>query len=275
MRLNDQEIAPEGHASDLFTDWSVEFIQKQSGKAAPFFLYLAYNAPHFPIQPPESWLAKVKAREPQLDEARAANVAFVEHLDSGIAKVWAAIKDAGIEEKTIIVFSSDNGGSLRHSQSNGELRGGKQDHWEGGIRVPTCVVWPGKIPLRRSDAPGMTMDLLPTLCDIVGANVSRPVDGVSLKDVWLGQSQGDPNRTFVWVRREGNAKYQGRAYYAIRQGPWKLLQNSAFEPMQLVNVKQDPLEEKPVTDQGETVTRLRKQLMLHQQQAGKIPWQPQ
>ena len=102
---------------------------------------------------------------------------------------------------------------------SGALRGGKQDHWEGGIRVPTCVVWPGKIPRQRTNAIGMTMDFLPTLCEIAGAKVTTPLDGRSLTDVWFRGGSGDPQRTFIWVRREGNRRYQGRAYYEIRKGP--------------------------------------------------------
>ncbi|CAN0581672.1 unnamed protein product, partial [Laminaria digitata] len=221
MPINEAVIDPEGHATDLFTQWSMDYIRDRANQDTPFFLYLAYNAPHFPIQPPNDWLERVKKREPQLDQRRAANVAFVEHLDHGIGKVVASIEAAGIADNTLIIFSSDNGGSLPHAQSNGELRGGKQDHWEGGIRVPTCVVWPGMIPQKRSDAMGMTMDFLPTLCEIAGVNVATPIDGRSLTDVWLRGGNGDPERTFVWVRREGNERYQGRAYYATRKGPWK------------------------------------------------------
>ena len=206
MRRNEQVIDPEGHATDLFTQWSMDYIRDRGRQDDPFFLYLAYNAPHFPIQPPKQWLAKVNAREPGLDDRRAANVAFIEHLDDGIGRVISSIKAAGIEDNTIIIFSSDNGGSIPHAQSNGKLRGGKQDHWEGGIRVPTCVVWPGKIPQQRSSAIGMTMDLMPTLCELVGAKITMPIDGKSLTDIWLHGGSGDPQRTFVWVRREGNMR---------------------------------------------------------------------
>ncbi len=273
MRLNDKEINPEGHATDLFTDWSIDYITDRSKQDAPFFLYLPYNAPHFPIQPPKEWLAKVTAREPQLDKKRAANVAFVEHLDDRIGKVVAAIKEQGIEKNTIVIFSSDNGGSLYHAQSNGDLRGGKQDHWEGGIRVPTCVVWPGKIPAKRSNEIGMTMDFLPTLCDIAEVDVKEHVDGVSLKGIWLNGGKADPDRTLIWVRREGNKRYQGRAYYAIRKGPWKLQQSSPFEPMVLVNLQNDPKETDPQQPDGKIADELRNELMLHLQQAGKVPWQ--
>lgn len=273
MRRNDKAISPKGHATDLFTQWSIDYVRQISQHDEPFFLYLAYNAPHFPIQPPPDWLTRVKAREPQLDDRRAANVAFIEHLDDGIGQVLEAIKAAGIEENTLVVFSSDNGGSLRHAQSNGKLRGGKQDHWEGGIRVPTCAVWPGKIPPKRSNALGMTMDLLPTLCEIAGAEVTTPIDGQSLADTWLRGGNGDPERTLVWVRREGGQRHQGRAYYAIRQGPWKLQQSSPFEPMVLVNLEDDPYEQNPQPAEGKIANRLRKELMLHVQRAGRVPWQ--
>ena len=76
----------------------------------------------------------------------------------------------------------------------------------------------------------MTMDFLPTLCEIAGVEVEEPVDGQSLAPIWLRGGTGDPERPMVWVRREGNKRYQGRAYYAIRRGKWKLLQNSLFKP---------------------------------------------
>ena len=165
------------------------------------------------------------------------------------------------------------GGSLRHSQSNGDLRGGKQDHWEGGIRVPTCVVWPGKIPATRSNQVGMTMDFFPTLCEIAGVPLEHRVDGKSLVDIWLNDGKADPERLMVWVRREGNQRYQGRAYYAVRRGPWKLQQSSPFEPMSLVNLQNDPLEKTPATSTNDAIAKqLTQDLMGHLKAAGKIPW---
>ena len=260
MRRNKEEVKPKGHATEVFTRWGIEYVKEQSAdKKKPFFLYLAYNAPHFPIQPPKDWLEKVQKREPQLDKKRATNVAFVEHMDHEIGKFLDAVKDLGIAEDTLIVFSSDNGGSLPHGALNGELRGGKQDHWEGGIRVPTCAVWPGTI-------------LLPTFCEIAGVKVEHEIDGASLAPIWLKGAKGDPNRTLIWIRREGNRRYQGRAYYAIRRGPWKLLQNTGFEPMQLVNLSSDPAEANPKPPNGKVANELSRTLMDHLQKAGKIPW---
>ena len=183
------------------------------------------------------------------------------------------MKEVGIAKATLIVFTSDNGGSLPHGALNGELRGGKQDHWEGGIRVPTCAVWPGVISPGRSNELGITMDLLPTFCDIAGVEVEHEIDGKSLAPTWLKGTKGDPNRTLIWVRREGNRRYQGRAYYAIRRGDWKLLQNTAFEPMQLVNLAKDPKEAKPMPPNGKVANDLTRSLMDHLKRAGKVPWQ--
>ena len=274
MRLNKKTIKPKGHATEIFSRWAIEYMEKQAAdKTKPFFLYLAYNAPHFPIQPPEDWLKKVQKREPQLSLKRATNVAFVEHMDHEIGKVIDAVEKLGIAKDTLITFSSDNGGSIPHAATNDPWRGGKQDHWEGGIRVPTCAVWPGKIPVSHTDELGITMDLFPTYAEIAGIKVKNEIEGKSLAPIWLNRKKGDPNRTLIWVRREGNFRYQGRAYYAIREGDWKLLQNHPFEPMQLVNLKEDPQEQNPKPANHPMARKLISKLMLHLQKSGDMPWQ--
>ena len=274
MRRNKETVKPKGHATEVFTKWAIDYVKEQAAdKKKPFFLYLAYNAPHFPIQPPKDWLEKVKEREPQLNKKRATNVAFVEHMDHEIGKFLDAVKKAGIAKDTLIFFTSDNGGSIPHGALNGELRGGKQEHWEGGIRVPSCAVWPGTIRQGRSNELGITMDLLPTFCEIAGVEVEHEIDGKSLAPIWLKEAEGDSNRTLIWVRREGNRRYQGRSYYAIRRGDWKLLQNTAFESMQLVNLAKDPKEAKPLPPNGKIANELTRALMDHLQRAGKVPWQ--
>jgi arylsulfatase A-like enzyme len=157
LRRNDRVIESEGHATDLFTDWSILYLKERAAKRdQPFFLYLAYNAPHFPIEPPDEWLAKVKERLPGLDEKRAANVAFVEHLDHGIGRVLASLDELDLAENTVVVFSADNGGSLPHGQSNHPWRDGKQSHYDGGLRVPFLMRWPAKIAAgSKSDYAGL------------------------------------------------------------------------------------------------------------------------
>ena len=275
MYLNDVEIDPAGHATDLFSNWAIDYLNQRKADNRRFFLYLAYNAPHTPIQPPSNWLAKVKAREGNISDRRARLVALIEHMDDGIGRVMAALKANQQDQNTLVIFTSDNGGQLNVGGQCGNNRGGKQDMYEGGIRVPAGIVWPGIIdPGSRSDIVGMTMDIFPTLCDIAGTPYASDLNGTSLLPTLLGQPQNGLDRTLVWVRREGNMRYQGRDYYALREGPWKLVQNSPFEPYQLYNLDSDPLESNNLanTEKGR-FRSLTQKLMLHLQSAGQVPWQ--
>lgn len=274
MRLNHEEVTARGrHATEVFSDWAIQYLEKRSTeKDKPFFLFLSYNAPHFPIQPPQAWLQKVREREPELSLKRAANVAFIEHMDDEIGRVLERIEQLGIAEETLIIFTSDNGGALRYEQRNLPLKGGKQEHWEGGIRVPTFVVWPGKVPAGQSDELGMTMDLYPTLCEIAGVEIDHEIDGQSLAPIWLENKTGDPQRVMIWVRREGG-KYNGQAYYAIRKGDWKMMQNQPDQPFFLIDLKNDPLEQRPIPADTPIARELKTRLMQHIQEAGRVPWQ--
>jgi arylsulfatase A-like enzyme len=276
MRLNGQVIDPGGHATDLFTDWSVDYIKSQADDNQPFFLYLAYNAPHFPVQPPTAWLDKVKKREKGIDDTRAKLVAFIEHMDDGIGKVIQALKDSGQYENTVIIFSSDNGGHLPSKANNGPLRDGKQSMYEGGLKVPTAISWPGRIkPGSVSDKMQISMDLYPTLLEIAGSNPKNIVEGQSFFSELVKSNQSvEPNRSFYFTRREGGSKYGGQAIYALRKGDWKLLQNTPYEEYELYNLAKDPLEQNNViVKETEKYKELNKLLMQHIQRGGQIPWQ--
>jgi len=274
MRRNGKTIDPEGHATDLFSDWAVEVIEQRKNKAKPFFLYLPYNAPHNPIQPPADVLKEVTDRESGIEEKRAKLVALIEHMDQGIGKVLSALKESGQMDNTLIVFTSDNGGALRFGANNGSLRSGKGDMFEGGIRVPACVVWPGHIEAgTRSDRVAMTMDLFPTFAALAGAEATQSIEGVSILDTLLKDDQTPDERTLVWVRREGGHRYNGRAYYAIRQGNWKLLQNTPFEPMALYDLESDPQETTPLPINHPQYRTLSQELVNHISRSGLIPWQ--
>ncbi|MBI1373561.1 MAG: sulfatase-like hydrolase/transferase [Phycisphaera sp.] len=274
MRLNEQDVRPEGHATDVFTEWAIDYIKDRAKHDQPWFCYLAYNAPHFPVQPPKEWLDKVMAREKGIDPMRAKLVALIEHLDHGIGQVIAALKETGQYDNTLIVFTSDNGGHGGSKANVGPHRGFKQDMFEGGISVPFCAVWKGHIqPGTKSDLYAQTMDLYPTFCEVAGAKIDHEIDGVSILPTFLGKAQ-TLSRPMVWVRREGNSRYQGRAYYAIRRGPWKLMQNTPFEPYQLYNLDNDPMEQTDVSAQyKKEFNDLATQLRAHIQDAARIPWQ--
>jgi len=273
MRLDGNQIDPEGHATDLFTQWSIDYINDRAKSDKPFFLYLAYNAPHTPIQPPADWLDRVKKREPGINDKRAKLVALIEHLDDGIGKVIMSLKAAGVSDNTLVIFTSDNGGQLNVGANNGPLRAGKQDMYEGGIREPMCAVWPGRIkPGTRSDRVALTMDLYPTICEAAGAKITHEIDGRSILPTLLGKSQPDEDRFLFWVRREGGG-YGGRAYYAARYGDYKLVQNNPFEPMELYNLKDDPKEQKPLGRKNKMYQKLFTALRNHIIEAGAVPWE--
>jgi arylsulfatase A-like enzyme len=187
MRRNQSEIDPAGHATDLFTDWAIGYLNQQRDSSSPFFLYLAYNAPHTPIQPPPDWLAKVRQRNPGLPDKRARLVALIEHLDDGIGRVLQALKGNGQDQNTLVIFTSDNGGQLSAGAHCGPWRGGKQDLYEGGIRVPMCAAWPGRIaPGTSSGRVALTMDLFPSVCAAAGVPLTHPIEGVSMLSTWEG-----------------------------------------------------------------------------------------
>lgn len=274
MRLNRTEIDPEGHATDLFTDWAADYIHSRKNEQSPFFLYLAYNAPHFPVQPPQEWLEKVKNRSPNLPEKRAKLIALIEHMDDGIGKVVQSLKETGQYENTLIIFSSDNGGHLPDLANNGPLRDGKQSMYEGGLKVPTVAVWPGKIKAGSTTSQvNASMDILPTLLEIAGLDPGDKVDGRSFLSTLYGNESAE-ERALYFVRREGGINYGGKAYHALRNGDWKLLQNNPYQPLELYNLKEDPQEQDNlVKERPEVVKAMNRTLMEYIQAGGKIPWQ--
>jgi arylsulfatase A-like enzyme len=274
MRENDREIKPEGHATDLFANWSVQYLKKRQQEKEPFFLYLAFNAPHDPLQPPEEWLQKVRNREKGISGKRTKLVALIEHMDWNIGRVMEQLEKSGQINNTLVIFTSDNGGLLASEASNGPYRGGKQDMYEGGIRVPAAFMWKKRIiPGSVFSGLSLTMDIFPTLCDIAGVKISHAVDGISLLPGLTGQKQETDNRTVFFVRREGNMKYGGMAYYASRSADYKIVQNTPWEPMQFFNLKEDPYETKPLEKTGKEYETLFRQLMEHIRLSGVVPWE--
>jgi len=272
MRLGRKTIDPKGHATDLFTQWAVDCLRQRAARSEPFFLYLAYNAPHTPIQPPPDWLKRVKARQAGLSDKRARLVALIEHLDDGIGKVLAALKATGQADNTLVIFTSDNGGQVNVGGTNGPLKGGKQQMDEGGIRVPMCAVWPGRItPGTRADRLAMTMDLFPTICAAAGATFDHEIDGRSILPTLLAKRQKAEDRFLFWPRLEGG-RYRGKIYYAARYGPWKLTQNRAEEPYRLYNLADDPKETRPFGKDHPKYKLLHDALKAHIAKAAKVPW---
>lgn len=236
---------------------------------------MAYNAPHFPVQPPEEWLDKVKNREAVISDKRPALVAFIEHMDEGIGKVVKSLKESGQYENTLIIFTSDNGGHLPDHAKNGPLRDGKQSMYVGGLRVPAVIFWPGIIePGTVSEQVNLSMDIFPTLSEVAGVYLDHRVNGRSFLPALLGRTMDEKERPLYFVRREGGTRYGGKAYHALRSGDWKLLQNSPYQSMELYNLKDDPKEENNVKKENQKIyQQLNGLLMSHIQEGGKTPWQ--
>jgi arylsulfatase A-like enzyme len=283
MRRNTAMIETAGtHATDLFTRWACDYLDERAREPArPFFLLLTYNAPHDPLQPPPEWLAKVKEREPGLTENRAKLVALIEHLDDGIGRVLERLERTKLAERTLVIFTSDNGGELNMAANNGALRSGKRFLYEGGLRVPFAARWPGKIkPGTVSDSPAQTMDIFATVCEVAG--VARPpgIDGVSLSALLRGERPAvDPaTREFYFVCREGNPRNPGngagKTFEALIRGDWKIVQPSAYAARELYNLRVDPGEAHDLAQQEPKLfAELSARLMQQVQRGGSVPWQ--
>lgn len=276
MRHNREVVTPEGHATDIFTDWACRYLDERSKSKEPFFLYLAYNAPHDPIQPKPEWLEKVKARQPGISEKRAKLVALIEHLDEGIGKVLAKLDETGLAKNTLVVFSSDNGGVVGNEANNGPWRSGKTHMYEGGLRVPCMVRWPGHVaPDSHTNRVALLMDILPTALEIVGQPAPANIDGVSFLPTLRGEAQPEPVRDLYFVWREGGLLHQGDCTEALRQGDWKLVRDNLFAPIELYNVKDDPQETTDLANKEKSTFRNLSVVLRRQvQRGGSVPWQP-
>ena len=275
MRRNEEEIDPEGHATDLFTEWASEYLSRQKPDR-PFFLYLSYNAPHTPIQPPEAWLDRVQNREPGIEEKRAKLVALIEHLDDGIGQVLAVLRETELDSNTLVVFTSDNGGQVNVGARNGPVRSGKGTLYEGGLRVPMAARWPGRIePGSRSTRVALTMDLMPTILDAAGVSTDYDMDGRNFLPTLLGERQPEPKRDLFFIRREGGRVFKGGTIEAIRRGDWKLLRPRPNAPLELYNLRTDPMETTDLAKvEKQIFSELNTALRAHSERYRAVPWQP-
>ena len=277
MRHNLDVVSPEGHATDVFTGWACDYLAERAAAKSPFFLYLAYNAPHDPIQPPPEWLQKVKQREPGITEKRAKIVALIEHLDDSIGRVLATLDKLHLAEDTLIFFTSDNGGLLSSGANNGPWRSGKTHMYEGGLRVPGAARWPGRIqPGSHTGRQVLTMDLFATITEAVGGKSPAGIDAASCLPTLLGQAQPDARGDHYFVRREGGVMYGGKTIEAFIRGDWKILQDSPFAPQELYNLKLDPQESTDLSAKNKKVfNEMAAELRRQVQRGGQVPWHGQ
>ncbi|MGG4046934.1 sulfatase family protein [Paenibacillus favisporus] len=222
---NGEEVWRDGeYLTHLITDKSVEFIEASRAADKPFFLYAAYNAPHYPMHAPEKYMKRYS----HLPRDRQLMAAMISAVDDGVGDIVAALKRVGAYENTIIFFSSDNGPSsesrnyldgtedVYYGGSAGIFRGHKGSLFEGGIREPAILVYPSIIaPGQTKDDVGMMADIVPTVLDLAGLPVpaAEEIDGSSIVPM-LTQGAGTPHQQVFW---------EYGSQLAVRDGKWKLV----------------------------------------------------
>jgi len=260
---NNKLVDEKGYVTTLIGDDAVRFIDRQSA-AKPFFMYVAFTAPHTPFQAPQEYIDKYKHIA---DQNRRIYAAMITAMDDQIGRIVAAIDKRGLRQNTLIIFHSDNGGNQSAHlsgesevkgalpASNGPYRGGKGDLYEGGTRVPSLINWPGKLKPGVNEQVIHVVDYYPTLVKLAGASTgkSKPLDGL---DVWSTISEGQKSpRTEVVYNVE---MFRG----AVRKDDWKLVWKTTLpSKIELFNLAQDPYEKTNVADQNpEKVRELQKRI---------------
>jgi arylsulfatase A-like enzyme len=253
---------PGEYLTDRLTDEAIGFIERSRGR--PFFVYLSHYAVHTPLQAPQEPVARYEKKlKSDRSQKSAVYGAMVEAVDRGVGRLRAALERLGILDDTLIVVTSDNGGEPR-STSNAPLRDGKGCLYEGGIRVPLIVRWPGRVRKGAvADAPAMGADLYPTILDLAGVKPPRvEVDGVSLGPLLEGRANL-AERDLYWYYPHYSPQY-GRPGAAVRSGNFKLIQHYDPPGIELYDLSTDPGEKADLASARPQIAReLAKKLERH------------
>ena len=260
------EQGPTGeYITDRLTDEAVQFIRDHKDKS--FFLYLPHFAVHTPIQAKKDLVARHEKRLRELGKTKHTNAAYaamIDSLDQSVGRIRETLSELGIADDTIIIFTSDNGGRVP-TTSNAPLRVGKGSAYEGGVRVPLIVDWPGVTkPGSESDVPTISMDLFPTILAMTGqkSDPKALCDGVSLAPL-LRQNGKLPDRALHWHYPHYQYYQQGGAtpYSAIRRGDNRLIEYLDDSRVELYNLRDDIGEQNNIADANpELVKELRDEL---------------
>ena len=233
------------YTHDLYTEKAIDFIR--DNRENPFFLYLSYTIPHFsdyPKDSPDHYLVPSDEPYSKKDWPQIAKnyAAMITRMDSDVGRITALIKEFGLDSNTIIFFTSDNGPykgvstPIEFFDSNGVLRGGKRDLYEGGIRVPFIARWPGEIPAGvTNDQIVAFWDILPTLAQIAGLPAPSKIDGISILPSLLGQKQKQ-HEYLYWDYGHVRKTFK----QAIRMDRWKAVRIGVDEPLELYHLRDDP-----------------------------------
>ena len=237
-----QRVLPEDQQAlvERYTQEAVTFLWEHQDE--PFFLYLPHSAVHFPLYPGKRFQGKSK---------HGLFGDWVEEVDWSVGQVLETLRQLKLAEKTLVIFTSDNGGAIRHGAVNAPLRGGKGSTFEGGMRVPTIAWWPKKIPAStETGAVTSMMDILPTFVKLAGGETpaDRKLDGGDIWPILAGETDAkSPYETFYY--------YRGLNLQAVRHGPWKL----HLAKGELYHLENDIAESQNVAkEQADVVAKLRR-----------------
>jgi len=274
---NNRTLSGEQYSQDLLIKEAKQFINDNQNH--PFFLYLPFIIPHLGIQVPEDSLHDYKDKIPEekykhrgyLEHPfpRAGYAAMITHMDKGIGEIMALLKKLGLDEDTIVVFTSDNGPAYKrlggtdsdYFDAKGPLRGYKGDLYEGGIRVPFIARWKGRIkPGTSSEHVCAFWDVMPTICEITNTSPPTGIDGISFLPTLLG-NKGQKNHDYLYWEFPaygGQQAVRFEDWKAIRTGLKKQKSNTS---VQLFNLKDDIGEKNNVVDAHPEIVKRAKEIM--------------
>jgi len=260
-KVSFEEYSGKQYSMDLMVEEALTFIKNNKEKS--FFLYLPFPVPHVSIQVPEDSLKEYEGVFPEVPyrgekgylphpAPRAGYAAMITRMDREIGRIMALLKKLGIEENTLVVFSSDNGPTFNGGtdseffKSAGPLRGLKTTLYEGGIRVPLVARWPGKIkPGSESNLISAFWDFLPTFTELLDIDIPDDIDGISLLPTLLGRPEEQKKHDYLYW------EYKGRQ--AVRLGDWKAVSHGVDSNIELFYLKKDIGEQLNVAEENPEV----------------------
>jgi arylsulfatase A-like enzyme len=232
-----ENVPDDEYLTDTLSQRAAEFVAANSDR--PWALYLTHFAVHTPLQPKQQLLAKYEAKQPGRLHSDVTMATMIQAVDDGVGTILTALDASGQRDHTVIVFFSDNGG-YGPATDMAPLKGYKGTYYEGGIREPLVIVWPGVVkPGSRCSVPVIGVDLFPTFCEIAGARLpDQPLDGVSLVPILTGDAAAASrlaDRPLFWhfpaylqsyggraITEQRDPLFRSRPCSVIRQGHWKL-----------------------------------------------------
>ncbi|QDT30095.1 Arylsulfatase [Gimesia panareensis] len=273
---NDRTLNGETYSQDKFVEVGMDFIREN--KDRPFFLYLPFAVPHLAIQAPEESVAEYRGKIPEADykhrgyikreDPRAGYAAMITHMDKGVGQIMNLLKELKLDDNTVVFFTSDNGPTYDRLggsdsvffESAGPWRGFKGSLYEGGIRVPLVVRWPGHIaPGEVTDHLSAFWDVMPTIAQLTGTKAPADIDGISFVPTLLGEPQEQKQHEYLYWEFPA---YTGQQ--AVHMGDWKGVRQNLLRKknpqmkIELYNLKNDPGEQHDVADQHpEIVARIK------------------